>query len=329
MERVACFSELPPMNFEGSSLPGMTSSVDGTGGSLLNKCGDPWTVVQGMAIEVHELLGLGSSSYVFSCSMQGIDGRVAVKLLACDDQRLNENREVAILTQLQHPNLVALLNVVEGPPHALVLELCIGGSLQELMHGARFGKKLFSNIGPGARARLGLDVALAVQYLHDLQIVHRDVKSGNTFLTETVHPGSATLPPARLGDLGLARAVSSSSMMTKGIGTVRYMAPEVINSGGYGQSADIYSYGVLLHELLTGEMPFGHLRCNLAALAMAIAQGTLRLSFDGLPLGLGQGSRMGELLEDLLNSDPAERVTACDLVQRLSVQVGRLQRMSP
>jgi len=142
MERVGCLYELPPLNFEGSSIPGTTSSVDGTGGALLNKCDDPWTVVRGMASEVHELLGLGSFSYVYSCSMQGIDGRVAVKLLArCHDQHLNENREVVILTQLQHPNLVALLNVVEGPPHALVLELCVGGSLQDLLHGARFGKK--------------------------------------------------------------------------------------------------------------------------------------------------------------------------------------------
>lgn len=289
---------------------------------VYRKIADPLSAVRSLpgVVEVHGLIGVGSFSHVFSCTLEGLETVAAVKLLSGPEKPLDENREVRMLMRLQHPNLVRLLRVVEGPPHALALDLCVGGCLQELLHGSGGGKIFLSKLGTQARARAALDAALAVEYLHDQNIVHRDVKSGNCFLSRVVLPDCVELPPVKLGDLGFARSVTAA-VMTRGIGTVRYMAPEVISSGSYGLPADVYSCGVLLHELLSGEMPYGNMRINSGALAIAILSGK-RPPMDALPEEV-RGTDLEVLLQECFDAKTDARPGSAQLLARLGEGVGR------
>eukprot|EP00434_Breviolum_minutum_P037421 symbB.v1.2.033178.t1/scaffold4024.1/size46069/2 len=120
------------------------------------------------------------------------------------------------------------------------------------------------------RLRAGYDIASALDYIHQQDILHRDIKSGNAFLHTEIVVGQP-LPTVKVGDMGFARPLSDFDQMTQGVGTLRYMAPEVLNSGEYGVSADVFSFGILLHEMLSGQVPFGGR--NEAALCLAIMGG--------------------------------------------------------
>ncbi len=145
---------------------------------------------------------------------------------------------------LKHPNLIALYDVKEDDQDNtwVVMEYAVGESLEEVIDRHPQGLPLDEAIdwmqGIGA----------GVAYLHDHGIVHRDLKPGNIFRDDG---------QVKLGDYGLSKFISCSrrSGQTESIGTVHYMAPEVAN-GRYGKEIDIYALGVILYEMLTGQVPF-------------------------------------------------------------------------
>eukprot|EP00435_Cladocopium_sp_Y103_P043116 s2212_g12.t1 len=219
--------------------------------------------------EVHEWLGTGSFSNVFRCQVMGIEDQVAVKVLKQKDMLPGRGREALFIEGLRHPNLVNVLGIVEEDAmHYVILELCTGGSLQDVIHEEE--EDLWQQMPAMERLRAGYDIALALDYIHQQDILHRDIKSGNAFLHTPIVPGCG-VPTVKVGDMGFARPLSEFDGMTQGVGTLRYMAPEVLNSGEYGVSADIFSFGILLHEMLSGNIPFRGK--NEAALCLAIMRG--------------------------------------------------------
>jgi len=333
--RTLCMSNLPSVHLsQGSSIdPNLLASgifsrskhsmSPKRNAAKSHQVTDPHDAVCSMPgiLGVHDLLGVGSFGYVYRCTFEGVTEQVAVKVLFQNMLSLEQNREVTLLQELHHPNLVRLLEVVHGSLQGLVLELCAGGSLQELLHGPN-AQCLLMGLGLQQRVKAALDVASAVEYLHSAGIVHRDVKSGNAFLSQPVAPGAVALPLVKLGDLGLARFVApTAAMMTQGVGTVRYMAPEVIVSSLYGLAADIFSCGILLHELVTGMLPYGGgKKMNDGVLTMAIMGGQ-RPPIDAIPGG-DIGTCLKLLLEECWAGDPDRRLSASDLVCRLRLAMG-------
>lgn len=311
---------------------------------------DPLATVRGCpgVLEVMSFIGEGQFSFVFACMVEdsgeapasqesalGCGGlqarrammrpvlvvqrkRIAVKLL--HHVSPEQNREAKLMMMLSHPNLVCVHKVVEGPPHGFFLDLCSGGSLAKLIHTGD-GMEWWKTLGVRPRGRLALDVLQAVEYIHAYKIVHRDIKTSNCLLTEPPHmevPSGADadvaqLPHVKLGDLGVARPAAAK--MTRGIGTIRSMAPEVICSCTYGLPADIYSCGVLLHELISGQKPFSVLKASDAALAVAIVRGH-RPSLDLFPDN-DVGTSMRILTEKAWRQEPEERLEAIDFVSCL------------
>ncbi|MCU0704854.1 MAG: serine/threonine protein kinase [Fimbriiglobus sp.] len=165
---------------------------------------------------------------------------VALKLLKGHSDV--ELRGVANCLNMKHPNLVHVYDLKEDE-HGdkwLVMEYVLGESMSAVLHRHPHGLPL-NLVGEWFAA-----LARAVAHLHDRGVVHRDLKPANIFIE------AGTL---KVGDYGLCKSISVSQKQTRTVGTVHYMAPEV-STGNYSQRIDIYACGVILHEMLTGKLPF-------------------------------------------------------------------------
>lgn len=142
----------------------------------------------------------------------------------------------------------------------IVTEYCFGGSLFSLLH-----EKKSVVLSNKQKFKIALDVAKGMNYLHtssNQPILHRDLKSLNLLVVEPIQNQSDYVQ-AKITDFGLSRAISelegpdySSRRMTGLAGTFHWMAPEVLQSQEYTHKADVYSYGIVLWEILCREPPF-------------------------------------------------------------------------
>uniref|UniRef100_A0A452XVP8 Protein kinase domain-containing protein n=1 Tax=Aegilops tauschii subsp. strangulata TaxID=200361 RepID=A0A452XVP8_AEGTS len=182
---------------------------------------------------------------------QGVlpDGReIAVKRLYLNTRQWTDQffNEVKLVSQVQHKNLVKLLGCsVEGPESLLVYEYLCNTSLDHYLFDA-FKKNA---LDWERRSEIVLGAAEGLSYLHsgsEVRIIHRDIKASNVMLDERFRP--------KIGDFGLARNfMEDQTHLSTGLaGTFGYMAPEYIVHGQLTEKADIYSYGVLVLEIVTG-----------------------------------------------------------------------------
>ncbi|KAM0886659.1 hypothetical protein ACQ4PT_029564 [Festuca glaucescens] len=177
------------------------------------------------------------------------DGReIAVKRLFLNTRQWTDQffNEVKLVSQVQHKNLVKLLGCsVEGPESLLVYEYLCNTSLDHYLFDA-FKKNA---LDWERRSEIILGTAEGLSYLHnasEIRIIHRDIKASNVLLDEKFRP--------KIGDFGLARNfMEDQTHLSTGLaGTFGYMAPEYIVHGQLTEKADIYSYGVLVLEIITG-----------------------------------------------------------------------------
>ncbi|XP_071494273.1 serine/threonine-protein kinase TNNI3K-like [Diadema antillarum] len=171
-------------------------------------------------------------------------------------------REVSILCRLDSPYVIRFVGAcIEDPSHfAIVTQYVSGGSLFSLLHIQK------RTIDLQSKMLIALDVAYGMDYLHNLPqpIIHRDLNSHNILLDDVGH--------AVVADFGESRFVKSvhEDNMTKQPGNLRWMAPEIFTQNTkYSIKADVFSYALCLWELLSGELPFAHLKPAAAAAEMA------------------------------------------------------------
>ncbi len=197
-------------------------------------------------LEVQEIVGRGGMGVVYRCRDPRLDRTVALKtLLRLDPRALARfTREAESLASLTHPNIVRIFDFKgrENPPF-LVLEFVKGRTLRERMKEGP--------LSPDESRRIALSLCDALVHAHARGIIHRDIKPGNVLLTPEGN--------VKLTDFGLAKEISAGAGLTvpgARLGTANYMAPEQMeDSGKVDHRADIYALGVLLHEMMTGELP--------------------------------------------------------------------------
>ena len=256
--------------------------------------------------QVQSRLGAGGMGEVY----RGMDTQtgqpVAIKALRRDfvthDPTMIERfrREGEVLRQLNHPNIVAMLDVVDEPDQlCIVMELVPGGTLADLLKTA----------GPLPVERtltLALELADALARAHHLQIIHRDIKPENVMLAQD--------GTTRLTDFGLAKRVGLSTLTDTDaiVGTLTYVSPETLNGQPLDTRTDIWSFGVMLFEMLAGVHPFrgDTLPTTLTAILNAPPTPDLEVLRPDIPEALAS------LIYTMLEKDPTRRM---DSVRRVAV----------
>ncbi|POO02983.1 Serine/threonine protein kinase [Trema orientale] len=189
-------------------------------------------------------LGRGSAGQVYKGVLPSGQA-VAIKHIYPNNQSDSFHREVQGLSRIRHPNLVCLFGFcMEDDCHYLVYEYCSGGNLaQQLL-------KKDTSLTWDKRVKILRDCAVALRYLHrfiDGCIVHRDIKLTNILLTEELEP--------KLSDFGLAKMLNmeESKVFTDVRGTIGYMDPEYMSNAKLTCASDIYSFGIVCLQILSGQ----------------------------------------------------------------------------
>ncbi|KAK9173602.1 Serine-threonine/tyrosine-protein kinase [Cryptosporidium meleagridis] len=222
-----------------------------------------------------------------------------------DCQRYLEFRnEIRIMNLIRHPNIVQYMggNINSNPPF-LICEFCSGGTLFNLLHGDSkkcLESNSFSFSGPSInlslyqRIKILQDIARGIHFLHSANppIIHRDIKSLNIFLSLPIK-SNTDVPIAKLGDFGLCQQLFSDKSFINGsgnlVGTYQWMAPEVLTSQIYNEYIDVYSFGMIMYEVLSNKTPFFELGVDLSPeiLADEIIKGirpTLKYIVSDVPI---------------------------------------------
>ncbi len=199
---------------------------------------------------IEDTIGEGGMGFVY----RGIDTTtnepVAIKKLKREavvknpEQLERFRREALILYQLNHPNMVRVYDAVtQDGDYYIVMQYVEGGSLRELLK--REKKLPLYDV-----VTIGLDVSDALARAHRLKIIHRDVKPDNVLLTANGTP--------YLTDFGQAHISDAPGLTRPGqmIGTLNYMAPEIFVGESADRRSDIWAFGIMLYEMLTGFRPF-------------------------------------------------------------------------
>ena len=202
---------------------------------------------------IEELIGSGGMGSVYRGSHQLLGRRVALKFLspklATDEaSRTRFVREARAVNRVQHEHIIDVSDVGETEDSLvyMVMEYLVGRTLADDIAAAQLSLSRCCHIGR--------QLALALARAHELEVVHRDVKPNNVFL---LHKGGDA-DFVKLLDFGLARAKDDVSITKSNLlfGTPEYMSPEQASGATVGAKADLYAFGCLLFEMVTGRLPF-------------------------------------------------------------------------
>mmetsp|Transcript_20087 Transcript_20087/g.46179 ORF Transcript_20087/g.46179 Transcript_20087/m.46179 type:complete len:368 (-) Transcript_20087:184-1287(-) len=218
-------------------------------------------------------------------------------------QRRDAINEVRVLSCLKHPYIVSYReSFSENSVLAIVMDYADGGDLYQRISRTRKAGQAF---GERQILRWFTEAALALKYMHDKHVLHRDLKSQNLFLTAADR--------LRVGDFGISKVLESTAAFAKtAIGTPYYLSPEICQEKPYSFASDMWALGCVLYEMATLRVPFD--APNLQALVQKITRGPLPAVPSHYSLDLRQ------LCGDLLHRESDKRPSATDVIRRQFVQ---------
>ncbi|KAL1332057.1 hypothetical protein HN51_060935 [Arachis hypogaea] len=263
-------------------------------------------------LQLREEIGQGSYAVVYHGIWNGSD--VAVKVYfgnGYTEETLHDyKKEIDIMKRLRHPNVLLFMGAVYSQERlAIVTELLPRGSLFKILHRSN------QPLDIRRLLRMALDVAKGMNYLHHRNppIVHRDLKSSNLLVDKNW--------TVKVGDFGLSRLKDSTLLTSKGRGTPQWMAPEVLRNEPSNEKSDVYSFGVILWELMTQSIPWE----NLNSLQVVGVVGFMDRRLE-LPEGLDP--QVASVIRDCWQSDPEQRPSFQELIQRMMFLVNKVNAVS-
>lgn len=259
---------------------------------------------------IEEIIGVGGFGKVYRGTWR--DQEVAVKAARQDPDEditatsCSVQQEAKLFSMLQHANIIKLEGVcLDEPNLCLVMEYARGGTLNRVLTGRR--------IPPHILVNWAVQIARGMQYLHEeagVPIIHRDLKSSNILILEKIENDDIGRKTLKITDFGLAREWHKTTKMSAA-GTYSWMAPEVIKSSLFSKGSDVWSYGVLLWELLTGEVPYR----GIDGLAVAYGVAVNKLT---LPIPSTCPEPFAKLMEECWDQDPHVRPSFSCILEQLS-----------
>ena len=197
----------------------------------------------GNAGSVYRAKWRGPGSAAFGGDGKGID--VAVKLFTKGSVQNSQDfiRELSLLSLIQHPLIVNCYGGSTKPGDEYIVEELMEASVYDLLHDKKFV------MDEEMRLDFAISTARCMNFLHNCGVIHRDLKSLNLLVSKNYQ--------VKVCDFGLSRVIDSKNQMTSNIGTVSWVAPELFAKKLYTEKADVYSYAIILWELVTRQMPFG------------------------------------------------------------------------
>ncbi|CAN6219103.1 unnamed protein product [Urochloa humidicola] len=198
-------------------------------------------------------LGEGGFGAVYKGTLPDGDEIAVKRLSRCSVQGIGElKNELALVAKLQHKNLVSLVGVcLERHERLLVYELVPNRSLDQILFAPAFPTADSEKLDWAKRRNIIQGIARGLQYLHEdsqLRVVHRDLKASNILLDANMNP--------KISDFGLARLFGrdqTHGVTSHVVGTYGYMAPEYLTRGSYSVKSDVFSFGVMVLEIVTGK----------------------------------------------------------------------------
>lgn len=200
-----------------------------------------------------EELGHGGYGVVYLCIDKQTNEQVAIKELHLETlkgkQLKSFCREIRVLAVASHPFLVRFIGFTTEPPYWIVTEYASSGSLFHKLHKKNNAANVEQLTG-SSKTQIAMGIAGGMARLHELNVIHRDLKTLNVLLDSKFLP--------KICDYGIARFLgdNETGLVTKKVGTPAWMAPELFQESVYTNKVDVYSYGIMLWEMLSGNVPY-------------------------------------------------------------------------
>lgn len=233
--------------------------------------------ILGGRYEILKKIGTGGMADVYMAKCHKLNRNVAIKVLKneyVDNEKFLKKFQVEAeaVARLAHPNIVNVYDVgQEGSVNYIVMELAEGITLKEYIKKKR-------HLTAKETVELSLQIASAIGHAHEHHTIHRDIKPQNILVSDSGQ--------VKVTDFGIAKAANSNTVTSTAIGSVHYISPEQAKGKYCDEKSDIYSLGITMYEMVTGQVPFDHENGVTIAL--------MHLQNDIMP--------PGELIEDIPES---------------------------
>ena len=232
--------------------------------------------------------------------------RVAIKIIKKKKAKPSDielvRTEIDIMKLCHHPNVVHLLDHFENADYIfIVMEYIRGGRLTDYMKEKKF------HFSEKRAAEIIYEIAIGVKYLHKYGIIHRDLKPDNIMLTESNDKGHI-----KIMDFGLSKILGKKEKTSDGFGTLTFVSPEVLIRKPYNKEIDIWSIGVILYLILSGDLPFDDEEDDEQKIAKSIVFN--EVEFPSKKFG-NKSKEVIELIKRCLTKEPKDRIKIDEIIK--------------